>query len=56
MQTKIRVLHIAQAAGGVDRYLRSLLKYFDREKFENILLCSYDFKKDDYDEITDDLD
>ena len=55
MQTKIRVLHIAQAAGGVDRYLRSLLKYFDREKFENILLCSYDFKKDDYDEITDDF-
>ena len=51
MQTKVRVLHIAQAAGGVDRYLRSLLKYFDREKFENILLCSYDFKKDDYDEM-----
>lgn len=55
MQTKIRVLHIAQAAGGVDRYLRSLLKYFDREKFENILLCSYYFKKDDYDDITDDF-
>ena len=32
MHKKTKVLHIAQAAGGVDRYLQSLLKYFDREK------------------------
>lgn len=49
------MLHITQAAGGVDRYSRSLLKYFDSEKFENILLYSYDFNKDDYDEISDDF-
>lgn len=42
---KIRILHVAQAAGGVDRYIQMLLKYLDREKFENILVCSYDFKK-----------
>ena len=45
MHKKTKVLHIAQAAGGVDRYLQSLLKYFDREKFENVLVCSNDLKK-----------
>lgn len=45
---KVRVLHIAQSAGGVDRYIRMLLKYLDKEKFENVFICSYDFKIDDY--------
>ena len=37
-KNKIRILHVAQAAGGVDRYIRMLLKYLDKEKFENILV------------------
>lgn len=45
---KIRILHVAQAAGGVDCYIRMLLKYLDSNLFENILVCSYDFEKDDY--------
>lgn len=28
---KIKILHVAQAAGGVDRYIRMLLKYLDKE-------------------------
>lgn len=36
-KNKIRILHVAQAAGGVDRYIRMLLKYLDKEKFENML-------------------
>ena len=39
---------MAQAAGGVDRYIRMLLKYLDKEKFENILVCSQDFHEEDY--------
>ena len=39
---------MAQAAGGVDRYIRMLLKYLDKEKFENILVCSQDFPEEDY--------
>ena len=39
---------MAQAAGGVDRYIRMLLKYLDKEKFENILVCSQDFHAEDY--------
>lgn len=46
---KIRILHVAQAAGGVDRYIRMLLKYFDKDKFENVLVCSQDFHEEDYD-------
>lgn len=50
---QIRILHVAQAAGGVDRYIRMLLKYLDKEKFENILVCSQDFHGEDYDGLVD---
>lgn len=30
---KIKILHVAQAAGGVDRYIRMLLKYLDAMKY-----------------------
>lgn len=48
MKNKIRILHVSQAAGGVDRYIRMLLKYMDKEEFENILVCSQDFHEEDY--------
>lgn len=47
-KNKIGILHVAQAAGGVDRYIRMLLKYLDKEKFENVLVCSQDFHEEDY--------
>lgn len=47
-KNKIIILHVAQAAGGVDRYIRMLLKYLDKEKFENVLVCSQDFHEEDY--------
>lgn len=37
-ERKIRIVHIAQSPGGVERYLRSLLKYSNREKYEIILI------------------
>lgn len=51
MGKKIRILHIAQAAGGVDIYLKTLLKYMDTNKFENILVASQDYKKADYKQL-----
>ena len=48
MENKIRVLHVAQAAGGVDRYLRLLLKYLDKDKFDNVVILSQDFKRTNY--------
>ena len=52
-KNKLRILHVAQAAGGVDRYIRMLLKYLDKEKFENILVCSQDFNEEDYKGLVD---
>ena len=37
---RIKVLHVAECIGGVDRYLHSLLKYIDHEKYENIMVLS----------------
>ena len=53
MKNKIRILHVAQAAGGVDRYIRMLLKYLDKDRFENVLVCSQDFHREDYDGLVD---
>lgn len=47
-KNKIRILHVVQAAGGVDRYIQMLLKYLDKEIFDNILVCSQDFHEEDY--------
>lgn len=46
---KIRIMYVAQAAGGVDRYIRMLLKYLNNDRFENILICSKTFRERDYD-------
>lgn len=40
----IRVLHIAQAPGGVERYLYSLYKYLDKKEYDHILVCSLDYE------------
>ena len=45
---KIRILNLAQSAGGVDRNIRMLLKYLDQDKFENVLVFSQDFHEEDY--------
>lgn len=52
-QDRIRILHVAQAAGGVDHYIRMLLKYLNKDEFENILVCSQDFREKDYDDLAD---
>lgn len=45
---RIKVLHLAQCAGGVDVYLRMLLDRLDASRFENVLVCSHDFRPCDY--------
>lgn len=50
---KIRILHIAQAAGGVDRYIQMLLKYLNKDTFENVLICSQDYREVDYKDLAD---
>lgn len=51
MNKKIRVLHIAEAAGGVERYLETLFKYNDNDKVENILVCSQNYDSNKFKNI-----
>ena len=44
----MRVLHVAECIGGVDRYLRSILKY---SSCENIMILSQLYKKSDYQKL-----
>lgn len=55
MNKKIRVLHLAQCAGGVDCYLRMFFSHIDKRYTENILVCSYDYKQEDYLHIVDEF-
>lgn len=41
-------MHVAQAAGGVERYLKMLLKYVDKNEFENILVCSKEYQEKNF--------
>ena len=53
MNNKIRLMHVVECAGGVDRYLRMLTSRMDRERFEQILVCSDDFRREEYEDYVD---
>lgn len=42
---KIRIMHIMQSAGGVAEYVKELLCNINKDKYENILIVSNDYKK-----------
>ena len=48
---KKKVMYIVQSAGGVERYIQMLLKYCDKNLYENILVCSYDYKRENYENL-----
>lgn len=50
---RIKVLHVAECIGGVDRYLHSLLKYIDHEKFESIMVLSKLYEGKGYEQLAD---
>lgn len=52
MKERIRVVHIAECIGGVERFLNCLLKYSNNDKFENILILSQLYKKENYDKLS----
>lgn len=49
---KIKIMHVVECGGGVERYLKSFLKYIDMEKFDNILVLSERYKKETYEKYT----
>ena len=44
---KIKILHVAQANGGVSEYLKSFLKYSNKNIFQNYLLVSNLYKTEE---------
>lgn len=48
----MRVVHVAECIGGVERYLRSLLKY---SNCENIMILSQLYNKSEFEKIADDV-
>lgn len=50
---RIKVMHVAECIGGVDRYLHSFLKYVDCEKIENIMVLSKLYEGKGYDKLAD---
>ena len=48
-------MHVVECAGGVDRYLRMLTSRMDRERFEQILVCSDDFRREEYEDYVDEF-
>lgn len=49
---KVRIMHIAECAGGVDRYLEMLLPLLEK-KYEQIFICSQNYDKLKYESIVD---
>lgn len=48
--SRIRVIHVAEAAGGVERYLQGLLKNSDPQKIENYLIASQHYELEKFKE------
>lgn len=42
---KMKIIHIAQANGGVEVYLKMLLKYMDNDKYDNYFILSKQYAK-----------
>lgn len=50
---KIKVMHVAECVGGVDKYLHCLIKYMDHDKFENIAVLSQLYNAKEYGKLAD---
>lgn len=48
---KKKVMHIVQSPGGVERYILMLLKNMDLSKYDNILVCSFDYDEEKFKDI-----
>lgn len=53
MNKKIRILHIAECAGGVERYLQMLLPRLEKRGLKQYFICSFNYDKQKYKDIVD---
>ncbi|MCR6513738.1 MAG: glycosyltransferase family 4 protein [Clostridium chrysemydis] len=57
MDNKIKVLHIAQANGGVSQYIKTFLKYVDKKNYQHTILVSNQYRDEEkeYRELVDNI-
>ena len=53
MDSNMKILHIAECAGGVDRYLEMLLPRLEKDHFFQVFLCSQNYEKAKYEKMVD---
>ena len=53
MNQKITVLHIAECAGGVERYLQMLMPRLEAKGFCQFFICSCNYNKASYQDMVD---
>lgn len=53
MERKIKILHIAECAGGVERYLQMLMPRLEKRNFRQYFICSQNYDKRKYQDIVD---
>jgi len=46
------IMHVAQSAGGVERYIQMLLEKNNADIYQNILVCSHDYDKKKFEKLT----
>lgn len=49
----MKILHIAECAGGVERYLEMLLPRLEKRNIFQFFICSFNYDKDKYNNIVD---
>lgn len=55
MNTNPSILHIAECAGGVERYLQMLMPRLEKYNFKQCFICSFNYDKLKYTNIIDDV-
>lgn len=51
----IKIMHIAQSAGGVAKYIQMLSKYLNHQKYKTILICSEDYSRDQFKDFVNEI-
>lgn len=51
----VKLLHIVECAGGVERYLEMLLPRLEQKNFHQSFICSFNYDKGKYQDIVDDV-
>lgn len=51
----MKIMHVVECAGGVDRYLSMLLPLLEEQQVEQILVCSFNYSKSKYEKWIDEV-